>query len=84
MKAALVGKKVWVVQYDDEDSSVYGIVHSIEDGFIALCIEGDDQEDPALFVNLQNVKEIEKFHEQEEGYGKLMLLRSSRDEILPN
>lgn len=78
---SLVGKKVWVVQYDDEDSSVYGMVHSIEDGFIAICQESD--EEPTLFVNLQNVKEIEKFREKE-GTGKLMLLRPDREENLPN
>lgn len=79
---SLVRKKVWVVQYDDDEDSVCGIVHSIEDGFIAICRTEKDEE-PTLFVNLQNVKEIETFREQE-GYGQLMLLRPSREENLPN
>lgn len=79
---SLIGKKVWVVQYDDEEDSVYGIVHSIADGFIAIR-RAENDEEPTLFVNLQNVKEIERFYEQE-GNGKLMLLRPSREGGQPN
>ncbi len=39
----LVGKKVWVVQYDDEDNSVYGLVDSVENGFIALRFEHESE-----------------------------------------
>ncbi len=67
----LVGKKVWVVQYDDEDNSVYGLVDSVENGFIALRFEHESE--PMLWVNLQNVKEIEVFRER--GEGELRLLR---------
>ncbi len=67
----LVGKKVWVVQYDDEDNSVYGVVDGIADGFIALRFEADTE--PTLYVNITNVKEIEVFRER--GEGELRLLR---------
>ena len=67
----LVGKKVWVVQFDDEDNSVYGIVEGTDNGFIALRVE--NEEEPSLYVNLQNVKEIEIYREK--GEGELRLLR---------
>jgi hypothetical protein len=67
----LIGKKVWVVQYDDEDNSVYGVVDGTDNGFIALRVENET--DPSLYVNLQNVKEIEVFREK--GDGELRLLR---------
>ena len=58
----LKGQKVWVYQFDDDDDSVIGVVDSIEDGFIALRYEGD--QNPALYVNLSNVREIEVFREE--------------------
>jgi hypothetical protein len=67
----LIGEKVWVVQYDDEDTSVIGIVDAIEDGFVALRTDGESQ--PSLYVSLQNVKEIELFKNR--GEGELRLLR---------
>ena len=67
----LVGKKVWVIQYDDDDNSVIGIVEGVEGGFIALRMEHET--DPTLYVNLTNVKEIEIFRER--GEGELRLLR---------
>lgn len=57
----LIGKKVWVVQYDDEDSSVVGFVVRVANGFIALRIE--EEEGPSLWVNSSNVKEIELIRE---------------------
>ena len=68
---ALIGQKVWVIQFDDEDTSVIGIVDSVSDGFIALRNEREPA--PSLFVNLRNVKEIEVF--RNEGEGELRLLR---------
>ena len=67
----LVGQKVWVVQYDDEDTSVIGIVDAIDSGFIALRNERESL--PTLYVNLTNVKEIEVYRPQ--GEGELRLLR---------
>ena len=67
----LTGKKVWVVQFDDEDTSVIGVVDNVDNGFVALRNEHEDI--PTLYVNLANVKEIEVFREQ--GEGELRLLR---------
>lgn len=67
----LVGQKVWVVQYDDEDTSVIGIVEGIENNFIAL--RNDRDTEPTLWVNLANVKEIEVY--KVEGEGELRILR---------
>lgn len=67
----LVGQKVWVIQFDDEDTSVIGIVDGIEGGFIALRNELETT--PSLYVNLTNVKEIEVY--RTEGEGELRLLR---------
>jgi hypothetical protein len=67
----IVGKKVWVIQYDDEENSVIGVVEGIDKGFIALRMEHET--DPTLYVNLTNVKEIEVFREH--GDGELRLLR---------
>ena len=67
----LLGKKVWVIQYDDEDNSVIGLVEGIEEGFIALRM--DHESEPTLYVNLRNVKEIEVFRET--GENELRLLR---------
>ena len=72
----LVGKKVWVIQYDDEDNSVIGVVEGVGDGFIALRM--DHETDPTLYVNLTNVKEIEVFREK--GEGELRLLRFPGDD----
>ncbi len=67
----LVGKKVWVIQYDDEDNSVIGVMEGVDNGFIALRME--HEQDPTLYVSLANVKEIEVFRER--GEGELRLLR---------
>jgi hypothetical protein len=67
----LVGQKVWVVQFDDDDTSVIGIVDSIDQGFIALRNERESE--PSLYVNLTNVREIEVFKNANEG--ELRLLR---------
>lgn len=67
----LIGQKVWVIQFDDEDTSVIGIVDGLEGGFIALRNERETQ--PSLYVNLTNVKEIELY--RPEGEGELRLLR---------
>lgn len=71
----LVGKKVWVIQYDDEENSVIGLVEGIDTGFIALRMEHETE--PTLYVNLANVKEIEVFRERAEG--ELRLLRFPGD-----
>lgn len=68
----LVGKKVWVIQYDDENDSVIGVVEGVEQGFIALRMEHEVE--PTLYVNLANVKEIEVFRDRGDG-GELRLLR---------
>ena len=67
----LTGKKVWVIQFDDDENSVIGIVEGVEDGFISLRM--DHETEPTLYVNLQNVKEIEVFRSN--GEGELRLLR---------
>jgi hypothetical protein len=67
----LIGQKVWVIQFDDEDTSVIGIVDAVEAGFIALRNERETS--PSLYVNLTNVKEIEVY--RHEGEGELRLLR---------
>jgi hypothetical protein len=71
----LEGKKVWVIQFDDEDNSVIGIVEGVDSGFIALRMEHETS--PTLYVNLANVKEIEVFRER--GDGELRLLRFPND-----
>lgn len=68
---SLIGQKVWVIQFDDEDTSVIGIVGAIESGFIAL--RNEREATASLYVNLTNVKEIEVF--RNEGEGELRLLR---------
>ncbi len=67
----LVGQKVWVIQFDDEDTSVIGLVDAIDGGFVALRNERETA--PSLYVNLTNVKEIEVF--RQEGEGELRILR---------
>ena len=67
----LIGQKVWVIQFDDEDTSVIGIVDGIDSGFIALRNELEPL--PSLYVNLTKVKEIEVY--RKEGEGELRLLR---------
>ena len=67
----LTGKKVWVIQFDDDENSVIGIVEGVENGFIALRM--DHEVEPTLYVNLQNVKEIEVFRSN--GEGELRLIR---------
>ncbi len=67
----LIGQKVWVVQFDDEDTSVIGVIDAVDSGFIALRNERETE--PSLYVNLANVKEIEVF--REEGEGELRILR---------
>jgi hypothetical protein len=67
----LIGQKVWVIQFDDEDTSVIGIVDAVDAGFIALRNERETA--PSLYVNLTNVKEIEVY--RPEGEGELRLLR---------
>ncbi len=67
----LIGQKVWVVQFDDDETSVIGIVESIDQGFIALRNERETE--PSLYVNLTNVREIEVFKTSNEG--ELRLLR---------
>ncbi len=69
----LVGQKVWVVQFDDEDTSVIGVVDAIDGGFVAL--RNENESEPSLYVNLVNVKEIEVFRNEGEGEGELRLLR---------
>ncbi len=68
---SLIGQKVWVIQFDDEDTSVIGIVDAVESGFIAL--RNEREATASLYVNLTNVKEIEVF--RNEGEGELRLLR---------
>jgi hypothetical protein len=71
----LVGKKVWIIQYDDDGNSVIGVVEGVDGGFIALRMETET--DPTLYVNLTNVKEIEVYKERSEG--ELRLLRFPTD-----
>ena len=67
----LIGKKVWVIQYDDEDDTVLGTCDGFSRGFVA--IRGDKDTEPTLYVNLQNVREIEIYRPP--GDGELRLLR---------
>ncbi len=67
----LVGKKVWVIQFDDEDDTVLGWCEGFADGFIA--IRGDHDDTPTLYVNLSNVREIELYRDPPES--ELRLLR---------
>ncbi len=67
----LIGQKVWVIQFDDEDTSVIGIVEGVHNNFIAL--RNDRDKEATLWVNLANVKEIEVY--KVEGEGELRLLR---------
>ena len=53
----LIGKRVWVVQRHDFETSVTGIVHSITEGFIAISEQAGV--DPTVYVNLVGVAEIE-------------------------
>ena len=73
---SLVGKKVWVIQYDDEEDAVLGICLGVDQNFIALRQE--HEADPSLFINLTNVKEIEVF--RTDGEGELRYLRAVKDE----
>ncbi len=68
---ALVGQKVWVIQFDDEDTSVVGIIDQIDNGFVAL--RNEREKEPTLYINLTNVKEIEVY--RVEGEGELRILR---------
>ncbi len=76
----LIGQKVWVVQFDDDDTSVIGVVDGIEEGFIALRNERESE--PSLYVNLTNIKEIEVFRAQ--GEGELRLLRPADHDAEPD
>ncbi len=76
----LLGKKVWVIQYDDEDDTVLGTCEGFSHGFIA--IRGDKDTTPTLYVNLQNVREIEVYRPP--GEGELRLLRSTTSERVPD
>ena len=67
----LIGKKVWVVQFDDEHDSIIGVVDSFDQGFVSL--RNGNEEEPSLYVNLTNVKEIEIY--RPEGEGELRILR---------
>ena len=67
----LIGQKVWVIQFDDEDTSVIGIVEGLENNFLAL--RNDRDKEPTLYVNFANIKEIEVY--KPEGEGELRLLR---------
>lgn len=69
---SLVGKKVWVIQYDDEDDAVLGICEGFENNFVKL--RQDMEKEPSLYINLANVKEIEVF--RPEGEGELRFLRA--------
>mgnify|MGYP000486188197 CR=1 FL=1 len=73
----LEGKKVWVIQFDDEDNSVIGVVQGIDNGFIGLRMEHETE--PTLYVNLANVKEIEVFRERDEGQLRLLRFPSDGD-----
>ena len=75
---SLVGKKVWVIQYDDEEDAVLGICLGVDQNFIALRQEHEAE--ASLFINLTNVKEIEVF--RADGEGELRYLRAVKDEEL--
>ena len=73
---SLIGKKIWVIQYDDEEDAILGICEAIGEHFIAL--RQDLETEPSLYVSLQSIKEIEVF--RADGEGELRLLRSVKDE----
>ncbi len=62
---ALVGKKVCVIQYDDVDDSVLAHCVGVDEQFIALRRESINE--PSLFINLTNVREIDVFRSDAEG-----------------
>lgn len=76
----LVGKKIWVIQYDDEDDSVLGICEGFDSSFVALRQELETE--PSLYVNLANVKEIEVYRAS--GEGELRVLKAVKDDDVPN
>lgn len=73
---SLIGKKVWIIQYDDEEDAVLGICVGVDQNFIALRQELEVE--PSLFINLTNVKEIEVF--RSDGEGELRYLRAVKDD----
>ncbi len=62
---SLVGKKIWVIQYDDIDDSVLAHCVGVDEQFIALRRESESE--PSLFINLTNVREIDVFRSDQEG-----------------
>ena len=62
---SLVGKKVWVIQFDDVDDSVLAHCVGVDEQFIALRRESENE--PSLFINLTNVREIDVFRSDQEG-----------------
>jgi len=79
----LVGKKVLIVQYDDEDNNpIVGIVEGLDTGFISLRMESED--DPTLYVNLANVKEIEVLRELENDQFRLLRFPDGSSEPTPS
>jgi len=66
----LIGKKVWVIQFDDEDDTVLGTCEGLSRGFIA--IRGDADSEPTLYVNLSNVREIELYRAPGENEFRLL------------
>ena len=67
----LIGKKVWVIQYDEEDH-VLAVCEGIDAQFIKLRQEHETE--PSLYMSLNNVKEIQVF--RPEGEGELRYLRA--------
>ncbi|MCO4761923.1 MAG: hypothetical protein KC502_10490 [Myxococcales bacterium] len=78
----LVGQKVWVVQFDDEETSVIGVVDSVDSGFVALRNESETE--PSLYVNLSNVKEIEVYRQEGERELRLLRFPETEDEEAPS
>jgi hypothetical protein len=76
----LIGKKVWVIQYDDEDDAVLGICEGFEHNFVKLRQELEKE--PSLYINLANVKEIELY--RPDGEGELRFLRAVPAEENPS
>ena len=72
----LVGKKVWIIQYDDVDDAVLAHCVGVDEQFIALRRESEGE--ASLFINLTNVREVEVF--RNDGEAEVRYLRAVKSD----
>ncbi len=72
----LVGKKVWIIQYDDVDDAVLAHCVGVDEQFIALRRESEGE--ASLFINLTNVREVEVF--RSDGEAEVRYLRAVKSD----